>query len=71
MARSPKKAAEPAQSDLFISDTPASDPVVDGEHSLALALAVVARCMADSNRRVVTGKVKVGGAWYRVEVARP
>jgi hypothetical protein len=53
------------------TENPTSDPAIDAEHATGLALAVIVREMADSNHRIVRRKIKSGGIWYHVEVARP
>ena len=67
--------ADPTAADIAAS-TPtasdvASDPVLDTEQVVANALGLLAKCIADSNQRIVRRKVKVGGVWYYVEVSRP
>lgn len=52
-------------------EPPASHPALDREQAIANALAVLVRQVGSSDFRIVRRKVKVGGVWYVVEVARP
>lgn len=56
--------------DHFNDSKPISDPDVDRAHALGMALATVAKLMSNSNYRIVRQKVKAGGQWYNVEIAR-
>ena len=55
----------------FVADLPTHEPAIDNEQATMNSLAVIARCMSDSDYRIVRRKIKVGGVWYHVEVSRP
>jgi hypothetical protein len=61
---------EPGTPPELKSDALASDPALDGENAVSFALATLVRVLGDSNHRIIRRKIKVGGAWYNVEVSR-